>query len=87
LEELFAMANPSFRRIDLPNQSALGCRGLRNSSNFPGSLKLLIDLVGLVFASLRIQTIAQSGKRTGVARISLEIFAKDFLGSSCLICG
>jgi hypothetical protein len=50
-------------------------------------MKLLIDLVGLVFAPLRIQTITQSGKRTSVARISIEIFAKNFLGFSCSICG
>ena len=42
-------------------------------------MKLLIDLVGLVFASLRVETIAQSGKGTSVTRSFLKIGPENSL--------
>src|SRR5439155_6896715 len=60
----------------------LSCVGVRTC---PRGAKLPIDLIGLVFAPLRIQTIAQSGKRAAIARISVEIGPKNFLGFRGLI--
>ena len=54
-------------------------------SNFPRSLKLLVDLFGLIIPSLRLQTIAQTGKAACVSGFSVEIVAKNFLRIRCTI--
>jgi hypothetical protein len=66
-------------------QSALGCRGVRDRGNFPRGTKLLIDLVGLVLASLRIQAIAQAGKRAAVTGVPIQIGPKNFFGFGQLL--
>jgi hypothetical protein len=48
---------------------------------------LLIDLLGIVFAALRSQAIAQPGERPSITRASLEIVTKNFLGFCRVIGG
>ena len=53
----------------------------RLRSAFPGRFELFLNESGVVVALLLQESLAQSPQRARVARIAVEIFAEDFLGT------